>query len=154
MAAVLDRASERRAAGVRLLQSAFRIVPCACTPTFGFDTRETVSKMHGAPLGVTFPGYDVRPALSADLAPCNALCQRIHGHHRGGELGDAIKAGTAQVVETSWRDHRLRHGYRVLRPCGGREQPGAEGADWCGQGLFRGRISAADRQWRTVPLVP
>ena len=27
------------------------------------------------------------------------MCQRVHGHHRGGELNDAIKAGTARVVE-------------------------------------------------------
>ena len=99
MAAVLDRASERRAAGVRLLQSAFHNRSLCLYTNLGFDTRETVSKMHGAPLGVTFPGYDVRPAGPADLAACNALCQRIHGHHRGGELGDAIKAGTARVVE-------------------------------------------------------
>jgi hypothetical protein len=33
------------------------------------------------------------------LAACNALCQRVHGHHRSGELDDAIKAGTARVLE-------------------------------------------------------
>jgi hypothetical protein len=41
----------------------------------------------------------VRPAGAADFAVCNALCQRVHGHRRGGELNDAIKAGTALVVE-------------------------------------------------------
>jgi GNAT superfamily N-acetyltransferase len=99
MEAVLDRASERRAAGVRLLQSAFHNRSLCLYTSLGFDTRETISKMNGAPLGLTFPGYDVRPAGAADLAACNALCQRIHGHHRGGELEDAIKAGTARVVE-------------------------------------------------------
>ncbi len=99
MEAVLDRASQRRAAGVRLLQSAFHNRSLCLYTNLGFDTRETVSKIYGAPLSLTFPGYDVRPAGPADLAVCNALCQRIHGHHRGGELGDAIKAGTARVVE-------------------------------------------------------
>jgi hypothetical protein len=65
----------------------------------GFDTRETVSKMEGPPLGLTFPGYDVRPAVAADLAACNDLCERVHGHPRRSDLEDAIKAGTARVVE-------------------------------------------------------
>ena len=99
MQAVLDRAGERRAAGVRLLQSAFHNRSLCLYTRLGFDTRETISKMNGAPLGLGFPGYDVRPARAADLAACNALCQRVHGHHRGGELDDAIKAGTARVVE-------------------------------------------------------
>ena len=50
-------------------------------------------------MGLKFPGYDVRPARATDLAACNALCRRVHGHHRSGELDDAIKAGTACVVE-------------------------------------------------------
>ena len=99
MQAVLDRASERRAAGVRLLQSAFHNRSLCLYAKLGFDTRETVSKMVGAPLRQRSPGYEVRPAGAADLAACNALCQRVHGHHRGGELEDAIKAGTARVVE-------------------------------------------------------
>jgi predicted N-acetyltransferase YhbS len=99
MGAVLDRASERHAAGVRLLQSAFHNRSLCLYTKLGFETRETISKINGAPLGLKFPGYDVRPARATDLADCNALCQRVHGHHRGGELGDAIKAGTACVVE-------------------------------------------------------
>ena len=55
--------------------------------------------MNGAPLRLKFPGYDVHPARAADLSACNALCQRVHGHHRGGELDNAITAGTARVVE-------------------------------------------------------
>ena len=34
-----------------------------------------------------------------DLDGCNALCRRIHGHDRGGELLDAMQRGTATVVE-------------------------------------------------------
>lgn len=99
MQAVLDRASASDAAGVRLLQSAFHNRSLCLYTRLGFDTRETVSKMDGAPLNLRLPGYDVRPATSADLIACNALCQRIHGHHRSGELEDAIQAGTARVVE-------------------------------------------------------
>jgi hypothetical protein len=50
-------------------------------------------------LGITLPGYAVRPAVEGDIPACNALCQRVHGHHRGGELGDAIRQGSARVAE-------------------------------------------------------
>jgi predicted N-acetyltransferase YhbS len=99
MCAVLNRASERNAAGVRLLQSAFHNRSLCLYTKLGFDTRETISKMNGPLLGLKFPGYDVRPARATDLAACNGLCQRVHGHHRSGELDDAIKTGTARVVE-------------------------------------------------------
>jgi hypothetical protein len=46
-----------------------------------------------------FAGYDVRSATEVDLATCNELCRRIHGHDRCGELRDAIIRGTAKVVE-------------------------------------------------------
>ena len=72
MEAVLDRASQRRVAGVRLLQSAFHNRSLCLYTKLGFDTRETVSKMNGTPLGLTLPGYEVRPARAADLAACNA----------------------------------------------------------------------------------
>jgi predicted N-acetyltransferase YhbS len=99
MNAVLDRARERGAPGVRLLQSAFHNRSLCLYTKLGFDTRETVSKMNGAPIAVKLAGYDVRPARTADVAACNALCVKVHGHHRGGELEDGIKAGTARVVE-------------------------------------------------------
>src|SRR5262249_45419013 len=97
MGAVLDRASERGAAGVRLLQSAFHNRSLCLYTKLGFETRETISKINGAPLALKLPGYDVRPARATDLAACNALCRRVHGHHRGGEGDDAIKAGKGRV---------------------------------------------------------
>jgi predicted N-acetyltransferase YhbS len=99
MNAVLDRARERRAAGVRLLQSAFHNRSLCLYAKLGFDTRETVSKMNGGPIGVKLAGYEVRPAVMADVPACNALCIKVHGHHRSGELEDGIKAGAARVVE-------------------------------------------------------
>jgi predicted N-acetyltransferase YhbS len=99
MQAVLDRAAEREFAGVRLLQSAYHNRSLCLYTKLGFDTRETCSKLHGEPLGFVLPGYEVRPATMADLAACNALCRRVHGHHRSGELEDAIQRGSARVVE-------------------------------------------------------
>ena len=99
MIAVLDRAAERRAAGIRLLQSAFHNRSLCLYTKLGFDSRETISKVDGAAIKLNIPGYEVRPAQSSDMAACNDLCRRVHGHDRGGELQDGIKGGTARVVE-------------------------------------------------------
>jgi predicted N-acetyltransferase YhbS len=96
---VIERCTRRGAAGVRLLQSAYHNRSLCLYTKLGFETRETVSKLNGAPLKIELPGYLVRPATSADLPVCDALCRRIHGHHRSGELEDAINQGSARVVE-------------------------------------------------------
>jgi predicted N-acetyltransferase YhbS len=99
MQAVLERAAERSFPGVRLVQSAYHNRSLCLYTALGFDSREPLSKMDGKPLGIKFPGYDVRSAAAADIGVCNALCERIHGRHRGGELRGAIDRGTARVVE-------------------------------------------------------
>ena len=99
MAAVLDRAAERRAPGVRLVQIAYHNRSLSLYAKLGFDVRGSFAAMHGKPLGIAFPGYDVRAATSADEAACNALCVRVHGHDRAGEVAEAIADGTAMVVE-------------------------------------------------------
>jgi len=96
---VIERSAQRGVAGVRLLQSAYHNRSLCLYTKLGFETRETVSKLDGAPLGISLPGYEVRPATKVDLPFCNALCRRVHGHHRGGELDDAIEQGSARVVE-------------------------------------------------------
>jgi len=48
---------------------------------------------------VQIPGYTVRQAYESDLEACNALCIRVHGHDRAAQLLEAIKQGTATVVE-------------------------------------------------------
>jgi GNAT superfamily N-acetyltransferase len=96
---VLERCAKRNIPGVRLLQSAYHNRSLCLYTKLGFETRETISKLDGAPVGLSYPGYDVRPAIEADIPACNALCSRVHGHHRGGELEDAIDQGSARVVE-------------------------------------------------------
>jgi GNAT superfamily N-acetyltransferase len=99
MIAALERTVERRFAGLRLVQSAYHYRSLCLYAKLGFVAREPLSKMDGAPLGIKFPGYDVRPATVGDLAACNTLCRRVHGYDRSGELQDAIGQGTARVVE-------------------------------------------------------
>ena len=99
MSDVLARCRQRGVAGVRLVQAAYNNDSLCLYTKLGFETRELLSKLNGEPLGIRFPGYEVRPAVKADISACNALCQRVHGHHRGGELNDALDQDTARVVE-------------------------------------------------------
>jgi hypothetical protein len=96
---VMEHCARRGVAGVRLLQSAYHNRSLCLYTKLGFETRETVSKVDGKPLGISLPGYEVRTAEEGDIPACNALCERVHGHHRGGELGDAIRQRSARVVE-------------------------------------------------------
>ncbi|MGH7895014.1 MAG: GNAT family N-acetyltransferase, partial [Candidatus Binatia bacterium] len=69
----------------------------------GFDPREPLSCMQGTPMATETPGYPIRPAAEGDLAACNEVCLRVHGHTRDGEVLDAIRQGTAVVVEHAGR---------------------------------------------------
>jgi predicted N-acetyltransferase YhbS len=99
MEGILNRASDRQAAGVRLVQAAYHNRSLCLYTALGFQTREPLSVMQGPPLNVTVPGYSVRPAQLTDTHACDALCREIHGFDRGGELKDAIEQRTAVVVE-------------------------------------------------------
>ena len=99
MQAVLDRASERKFAGVRLLQSAYHGRSLALYASLGFLPRESIACMQGSAIGNVAAGYHVRRAMESDLEGCNRVCMSVHGHDRAGETLDAIKLGTAMVVE-------------------------------------------------------
>ena len=99
MQAVMNRAAERQFPGVRLLQVAWHYRSLALYAKLGFEIRETVSGLQGRPLHLRIPGYEVRTAREADVPACNQLCFRIHGHERAGEVADAVRDGTANVVE-------------------------------------------------------
>ena len=103
MDAVLARAAERKFAGVRLLQAAFHNRSLSLYTKLGFDVREPVSTMQGPPIQKSIDGFPVRAAVPADLAACNQLCSKVHGHDRSGELAEAIGQGTAKVVEHAGR---------------------------------------------------
>jgi len=99
MVAVMDRAEQRHAPGVRLVQTAYHYRSLSLYTKLGFDTRETLSVLQGKPLALQIPGHEVRLATREDLPACNELCRRIHGVDRGGELLDAIGQATVHVVE-------------------------------------------------------
>ncbi len=103
MQAALGRAVERKFAGVRLVQAAFHNRSLSLYAKLGFVVREPLSCMQGPAMKKTLPGYRIRPAVAGDLAACNDLCLKVHGHDRGGELQDAIQQGTAVVAERDGR---------------------------------------------------
>jgi predicted N-acetyltransferase YhbS len=96
---MLDRVASSRLPGVRLVQVAYHNRSLSLYAKLGFEIREPLSVMIGAPVKDSIPGYKVRAATDADLAACNRLCVLVHGHDRGGELRDTIRSGTANVVE-------------------------------------------------------
>ena len=85
--------------GVRLIQAAYHARSLALYATLGFQARESLACMQGSPIGLSFAGYPVRKAREADLDACDRVCAFVHGHHRSGEVADAIQQGTATVVE-------------------------------------------------------
>lgn len=99
MQATLDRAAVRGFPGVRLLQSAYHARSLALYATLGFQPREAIACMQGPAIHSSRAGYNVRRAVEADLEACNRVCTIVHGHHRSGEVADAIRLGTATVVE-------------------------------------------------------
>jgi GNAT superfamily N-acetyltransferase len=96
---VMRRAEVRGAPGIRLLQSAYHNRALALYAKLGFQARDLLGCMQGPALSGEIPGYQTRAMTSADAEACNALCMRVHGHNRAGEVSDAIKQGTGRVVE-------------------------------------------------------
>ena len=99
MQAALDYLTERKFAGIRLVQAAFNTHSLCLYATMGFQVREPLSVMQGPALNMSFPGHDVRPATETDIAACNILCRQAHGFDRGLELREAVFAQSAKVVE-------------------------------------------------------
>jgi hypothetical protein len=100
---VLERITQRRFPGCRLVQAAYHNRSLSLYARLGFVAREPLSTMQGPPLAVQIPGYTVRPVTENDLDACTQVSQKVHGHDRSGELRDAIKQGTASVVEHGGR---------------------------------------------------
>jgi predicted N-acetyltransferase YhbS len=96
---VMRRGRDRHFVGIRLVQSAYHSRSLSLYTKLGFDSREPLSNLQGPPIRLEIPGHTVRRANEDDLDDCNKLCLRVHGHDRGPELLEAIKQGTATLVE-------------------------------------------------------
>ena len=94
---------KQNAVGVRLVQAAFHNRSLSLYTKLGFDVREPLACMQGPPIQRAIPGFDVRPAVLADLDACNRVCREVHGLERGNETRDMIEQGLASVVERGGR---------------------------------------------------
>lgn len=103
MQAVMQRAHDRNHAAVRLVQAGYHMRSLSLYSKLGFVAREPLVVLQGSGVGVRIDGHTVRPAAEADLGAANALCIDVHGHDRSAELLDAIRLGTATVVEHDGR---------------------------------------------------
>jgi GNAT superfamily N-acetyltransferase len=103
MKAVMDRANEGGAPGVRLVQAAFHNRSLSLYASLGFAIREPLCCMQGRTRERSIPGCEVRLATPADEKSCNDLSRRVHGFERGVELSQAIHRGAARVVERGGR---------------------------------------------------
>jgi GNAT superfamily N-acetyltransferase len=103
MQAALSRSRERKCSGIRLVQAGYHNRSLALYVKLGFEVREQLACIQGPAPGKAVPGLSVRPATEHDLAACNRLCLRVHGHERARELADALAQGTARVAERAGR---------------------------------------------------
>ncbi len=103
MEAVLARCNERGFAGVRLVQAGYHMRSLSLYTKLGFVERESLARMNGPAIGSSTPGYSFRRATADDAAACNALCFRVHGHDRAGELADALTRNDVTVAEHGGR---------------------------------------------------
>ena len=99
MEKVMERASARSAAGVRLVQATFHTRSLALYASLGFEVRELLCCMQGQGLQHEMPECSIRPATTLDADACCNLAVRAHGFDRRAELADAIADGSAIVVE-------------------------------------------------------
>jgi GNAT superfamily N-acetyltransferase len=103
MEAVLERARDKAIPAVRLVQAAYHGRSLSLYAKLGFVVREPLAVLQGNSLHWPGDGRRTRPAVEADLDSANELCRRVHGHDRAGELVQAVRQGTATVVEHDGR---------------------------------------------------
>lgn len=104
MEAVISRANEKGAAGIRLVQAAFHNRSLSLYESLGFDVREPLSCMQGKTAQRTVHGCTVRPAQLADREACAEVSLSVHGFARSTDLKQGIEQRSALVVE---RDGRI-----------------------------------------------
>ncbi|MCA1578020.1 MAG: GNAT family N-acetyltransferase [Acidobacteria bacterium] len=84
MQAVIERGKNH--AGIRLLQDSFNMASLSLYASLGFDVREPVVIIEGAPRGEIPAGYEVRPIREEDYDACAEVCRSVHGFDRLNEL--------------------------------------------------------------------
>ena len=84
----------------QLIQAGYHSRSLCLYAKLGFIASDLLSNMYGGPIKEDIPGRMVRAAKEGDADACNALCRRVHGFDRVGEVAASIAHGTALVVES------------------------------------------------------
>ena len=84
----------------QLIQAGYHSRSLCLYAKLGFIARDLLSAMTGNPIREDVPGRAVRQAYGGDADACNALCRRVHGFDRPGEVTASIAQGTVLVVES------------------------------------------------------
>jgi GNAT superfamily N-acetyltransferase len=101
---MIDRVTERKLPGVRLLQSTLHNRSLSLYAKLGFGVREPLAVMAEFPLKRrASKECAVRAAKNDDLEAANDICRRVHGYARSLELSEAIEEDVAFVVEREGR---------------------------------------------------
>ena len=108
----MDRAKERHAAGVRLVQAAFHNRSLSLYTSLGFDVREPLSCIQGHPRerNLSPDAQFVRRNPNRCRGMQRALPQ-VHGFDRSKELEQAIQQNTALVARGGCGARRAHTGY-------------------------------------------
>jgi len=96
MEAVLERARGTR--GMRLLQDTFNVQSLSLYAALGFDAREILVVLSGAPQTAPPTRWEIRPLTASDIAACECLHESVHGYTRTNELSDAAATGAPIVA--------------------------------------------------------
>ena len=103
MQAVIDRAKQQNAPGVRLVQDAFNTASMSLYTSLGFDPKEPLALVSGHCRDAASAPRDVRRMTESDLPGCAELCRKVHGIDRNGELADALNHSGPIVRERGGR---------------------------------------------------
>lgn len=87
----------------QLVQAAYHNRSLCLYAKLGFVAAEMLSNMRGGGIRAKVAGRTVRAAGTGDAGARNALCRKVHGFDRAGEVANAIAQGTAAVAESGGR---------------------------------------------------
>ena len=153
MQAVMDRANEQGAAGIRLVQAAFHNRSLSLYAGLGFDIREPLACMQGRTVQRSLGGCIVRPAERADLDACNALSRQGSWVRSRHGTGASDPTGHCQSCRARRQHYRVHHELGFFRPCNGGNQSGSAVPDRVGGIVRRSGNPRAVAEQRPVPLV-
>jgi hypothetical protein len=89
--------------GIRLVQDTFNEISMSLYASLGFEVKELLMLLEGAPDSRPPREIEVRPLEPGDVDACAALCARVHGITRSSEIRIALERFHPLVAEREGR---------------------------------------------------